>query len=193
MNDDANTSSIAFPTPFSHLPHLLILGGKAGQSPKISGTRARPTTRTESRSAWRGRDRERERWCSWTCSSTTAADDGCTRRITPSSEFGARKTRRRERESVTGRYATRSSAPTREERERQRQRLVDRTTDRSMLAWVADLFCSSLHLAARAGTRRGHRLGLLSTLCWVSRIASSRTITWSTLLLRRGRELSLPT
>jgi len=34
---------------------------KTGQSPKISGTRARPTTRTESRSAWRGRDRKTER------------------------------------------------------------------------------------------------------------------------------------
>ena len=46
----------------------------------------------------RQRERERKRWCSWTCSSTTAADDGCTRRTTASSEFEARKTRRRERE-----------------------------------------------------------------------------------------------
>ena len=46
----------------------------------------------------------------------------------------------RERRSVTERYALRSSAPTREERER--ERLVeptDRPTDRLSLAWVADL------------------------------------------------------
>ena len=42
-------------------------------------------------------ERERERWCSWTCSSTTAADDVCTRRTTASSEFEARKTTSRER------------------------------------------------------------------------------------------------
>ena len=33
--NDANTSSSALPTPFSHLQHLLILGWKTGQSPKI--------------------------------------------------------------------------------------------------------------------------------------------------------------
>merc|ERR1711934_247174 len=78
----------------------------------------------------RDTEREGERWCSWTCSSTTAADDGCTRRTTPSK---------------------------------------------------------------RAGTRRGHHLVLLSTLFWVSRIAISRTSTWSTSLLLRGRGSSLPT
>ena len=161
----------------------------------ICGTRARPNTRTETRSAWRvrARQRERKRWCSWTCSSTTAADDGCTRRTTPSSELGARKTREVERRSVTGRYALKSSAPTREKREREKERLVDRPTDRSMLAWVADLFCSFLLLAARAGTRRGHHLVLLSTLFWVSRIAISRTSTWSTSFLLRGRGSSLAT
>ena len=204
MTDANNTSSSpAFPTPFSHLQHLLILGGKTGQSPKI---RRNPgATRTQdgneerlARARETERERERKRWCSWTRSSTTDAEDGCTRRTSASSELGARKTTSRERErererSVTGRYALRSSAPTREEREREKERLVDRPTDRSMLAWVADLFCSSLHLAARAGKRRGHHLVLLSTLCWVSRIASSRTSTWSTLLLLRGRGSSLAT
>ena len=156
----------------------------------------RPNTRTETRSAWRARtrERERERWCSWTCSSTTAADDGCTRRTTASSELGARKTRRRERCGALLSVTLRGAPPRREKRERKREtRRTDRPTDRSSLAWVADLFCSSLHLAARAGTRRGHHLVLLSTLCWVSRIASWRTITWSTSLLRRGRGSSWAT
>merc|ERR1711934_133150 len=98
------------------------LENQLGSLPKGRQTQARPGVRD--------RETERKRWCSWTCSSTTAADDGCTRRITASTS---------------------------------------------------------------AGTRRGHHLVLLSTLCWVSRIAISRTSTWSTSLLLRGRGSSLPT
>ena len=142
----------------------------------------------------RERERERKRWCSWTCSSTTAADDGCTRRTTASSKFEARRnTTRRERGGALLSVTLRGAPPRREKRERKRDSSTDRPTDRSMLAWVADLFCSSLHLAVSAGTRRGHHLVLLSTLCWVSRIAISRTSTWSTLLLLRGRGSSLAT
>ena len=122
---------------------------------------------------------------------TMAAQGGLQLRVSSRRE---KREDERERRSVTGRYATRSSTPTREERER--ERLVeptDRTNDRSSFAWVADLFCSSLHLAASAGTRRGHHFVLLSTLCWVSRIAIWRTSTWSTLLLLRGRGSSLAT
>ena len=63
MTDANNTSlSPAFPTPFSHLQHLLILGWKTGQSPKI---RRNPgATRTqdgnEERLA-RARETEREK------------------------------------------------------------------------------------------------------------------------------------
>ena len=84
----------------------------------------------------RARQRERKRWCSWTCSSTTAADDGCTRRITASSEFeAAAKNEKTRARSVTERYATRSSATTREERERERQtrRPTDRPIDHCLL------------------------------------------------------------
>ena len=102
------------------------------------------------RSAWGARARERKRWCSWTCSSTTAADDGCTRRTTPSSELGARKTRRRERCGALLSVTLRGAPPRREERERKREtRRTDRPTDRSMLAWVADLFCSLLCILQR--------------------------------------------
>ena len=147
MTDANNTSSSpAFPTPFSHLQHLLILGWKTGQSPKIRRNPGATEHKTETRSAWRvrARQRERKRWCSWTCSSTTAADDGCTRRTTPSSEFEARKTTSREREaerrSVTGRYALRSSAPTREDKERNRKRLIDRRTDHCLLNVLTSYF-----------------------------------------------------
>ena len=131
-------------------PHFLI--GKLGRAKIRRNPRARPNTRTETRSAWRvrARQRKRERWCSWTCSSTTSADDGCTRRTTPSSEFEARKTtsreRKREREreaerrGVTGRYALRSSAPTREDRERYRKRLIDRRTDHCLLNVLTSSF-----------------------------------------------------
>ena len=136
--NDANTSSTAFPTPLSHLQHLLILGWKTGQSPEMKrrGNRARPTTRRGARLAReRETETERKRWCFWTCSSTGAAGDVCTRRTTASSEFQARKTTSREREaerrSVTGRYALRSSAPTREERKR--KRLIDRRTYHCLL------------------------------------------------------------
>ena len=103
---DANTSSsTAFSTPFSHLQHLLILGWKTGQS-QDKAEPGRDRTRGRKRGAPGAdeteRERERKRWCSWTCSSTTAADDGCTRRITASSEFGREKRkveRERERES----------------------------------------------------------------------------------------------
>ena len=132
---DANTSSPAFPDAILTPPASPHLGWKTGRSLKVRRNPDATEHETESRSAWRERQRERERWCSWTCSSTTAADDGCTRRTTPSSELGARKTRRREREaerrSVTGRYALRSSAPTREERKR--KRLIDRRTYHCLL------------------------------------------------------------
>ena len=59
MNDDANTSSTAFPTPLSHLQHLLILGLKTGQREMKTG-RARPTTRRR-RGARLARERETER------------------------------------------------------------------------------------------------------------------------------------
>ena len=78
-----------------------FLVGKLGRDKANPGATEH---KTKTRSAWRGRDREteRKRWCSWTCSSTTAADDGCTRRTTPSSEFEARKTTSRERERESG-------------------------------------------------------------------------------------------
>ena len=84
----------------------------------------------------RARETERKRWCSWTCLSTTAADDGCTRRIIASSEFeAAAKNEKTRARSVTERYATRSSATTREERERERQtrRPTDRPIDHCLL------------------------------------------------------------
>ena len=120
--------------------------GKTGQSQDKAEPGRDPNTRRKRGAPGacaRDREREGKRWCSWTCSSTTAADDGCTRRTTPSSEFEARKTtsreRKREREreaerrGVTGRYALRSSAPTREDRERNRKRLIDRRTDHCLL------------------------------------------------------------
>ena len=101
--------------------------GKLGREMKTRLNRARPTTRRR-RGARLAREREteteRKRWCFWTCSSTGAAGDVCTRRTTASSEFGARK-RERQREgemkSVTWRYATRSSAR-REKKEREIER-----------------------------------------------------------------------
>ena len=138
--NDANTSSTALPTPFSHLQHLLIWVGKLGREMKTRGNRARPTTRRGARLAReRETETERKRWCFWTCSSTGAAGDVCTRRTTASSEFGTRKTRERERDkeirSVTWRYATRSSAR-REKKERYKYRKgeIHRLKDRPSLA-----------------------------------------------------------
>ena len=82
----------------------------------------------------RQRERERKRWCSWTCSSTTAADDGCTRRTTASSELGARKTRRREREAE--RYWALRFAELRPDarRQREKQKEAHRPKDRPTIA-----------------------------------------------------------
>ena len=194
---DANTSSsTAFSTPFSHLQHLLILGWKTGQSQDKAEPGRDPNTRRKrgapgacARDRERGRDgvlgRARQLRLP-----TMAAQGGLQLRV---SSRRRRKTRRRERGGALLSVTLRGAPPRREKRERKRDSSTDRPTDRSSLAWVADLFCSSLHLAARAGTRRGHHLVLLSTLCWVSRIAISRTSTWSTLLLLRGRGSSLAT
>ena len=88
------------------------------------------------------RVRQRKRWCCWTCSSTTAADDGCTRRITASSEFEARKTRRREREAE--RYWALRFAElrpdARREKERNRKRLIDQRTDHCLLHVLTSSF-----------------------------------------------------
>ena len=123
--------------------------GKLGREMKSRLNRARPTTRRR-RGARLAREREteteteRKRWFFWTCSSTGAAGEVCTRRTTASSEFGARKTTSREREaerrSVTGRYALRSSAPTREDKERNRKRLIDRRTDHCLLHVLTSYF-----------------------------------------------------
>ena len=150
--NDANTSSPASPR-HSHTSSISSFSGwKTGQRNENKAEPGCDRTRGRSRGApgarARDRERERKRWCSWTCSSTMAADDGCTRRITASSKFeAAAKNDKTSRESVTGRYTLRGAPPRREKRER--KRLIDRMTDRSSLAWVADLFCSSLHLAVR--------------------------------------------
>ena len=103
--------------------------------------------RRGSLSSGRGRGEKTFPWCSWTCSSTTAADDGCTRRITPSSELGARKTTSRERERESGALlgVTLCGAPPRREN-RERERLVeptDRPIDHRLLNVLTSfvLFC----------------------------------------------------
>ena len=58
--NDANTSSSALPTPFSHLQHLLILGWKTGQRNENKAEPGRDRPRDEER-AWRGRERQRQR------------------------------------------------------------------------------------------------------------------------------------
>ena len=52
---DANTSSTAYPTPFSHLQHLLILENWADKAEPVC------PHETETRSAWRARETERAR------------------------------------------------------------------------------------------------------------------------------------
>ena len=102
--------------------------------------KAEPNTRTETRSAWRGRDREREKESDGVLGRarqlrlpTMAAQGGLHLRV---SSRRRRKTTSREREaerrSVTGRYALRSSAPTREERKRETER--GSSTDRPTIA-----------------------------------------------------------
>ena len=100
--------------------------------------KAEPNTRTETRSAWRGRDREREKESDGVLGRarqlrlpTMAAQGGLQLRVSSRRE---KREDERERRSVTGRYALRSSAPTREDKERNRKRLIDRRTDLPLLA-----------------------------------------------------------
>ena len=122
--------------------------GKTGQSQDKAEPGRDPNTRRKRGAPGacaRDRERERKRWCSWTCSSTAAADDGCTRRTTPSSEFGARKTRRREREAE--RYWALRFAELRPDarRQRERERLVE-PTDRPIDHRLLGLLTSSVLL-----------------------------------------------
>ena len=112
---------------------MTIWVGKLAGAPKRNPSATEHEDGDEERLAHK---RERKRWCSWTCSSTTAADDGCTRRITASSKFEARrKTRRRERGGALLSVTLRGAPPRREKRERKREtRRTDRPTDRSIIA-----------------------------------------------------------
>ena len=129
------------PTPFSHLQHLQNFGWKTGRSPKV---RRNPVATehedgVEERLA-RARETERERGSDGVLGRarqlrlpTMAAQGGLHLRV---SSRRRRKTTSREREaerrSVTGRYALRSSAPTREERKRETER--GSSTDRPTIA-----------------------------------------------------------
>ena len=104
------------------LPHRLAIdcGNVLENWPEPQ--KAEPNTRTETRSAWRGRDRERERESDGVLGRarqlrlpTMAAQGGLQLRVSS----GAKNEKTREMRSVTERYATRSSAPTREEREKE--------------------------------------------------------------------------
>ena len=145
---DANNTHHLLPSPrHSHTSSISsFLGWKTGRD-KAEPVRDQHETVTRERLA-RARETERKRWCSWTCSSTTAADNGCTRRITASSKFeaAAKNEKTRERGGALLSVTLRGAPP---RREREKERLIDRMTDRSSLAWVADLFCSSLRLAVR--------------------------------------------
>ena len=108
---------------------------------------------TETRSAWRGRDREREKESDGVLGRarqlrlpTMAAQGGLQLRVSSRREkrqVEREREREAERRSVTGRYALRSSAPTQEDRER--ERLVE-PTDRPIDHRLLGLLTSSVLL-----------------------------------------------
>ena len=59
--NDANTSSTAFPAPFSHLQHLLILVWKTGQRNENKAEPGATDHETETRSAPGAGERQRGR------------------------------------------------------------------------------------------------------------------------------------
>ena len=143
--NDANTSSTAFSMPFSYVQHLLIFGLENWQSPKIRRNPGGDRTRdgNEERLS-RARERERERAkesdgvlgrARQLRLPTMAAQGGLQLRVSSRREkrqVEREREREAERRSVTGRYALRSSAPTREERKRETER--GSSTDRPTIA-----------------------------------------------------------
>ena len=149
---DANTSSPALPDAILTPPASPKFRLENWSEPQSKAEPGCDRTRGRSRGAPGACARDRERESDGVLGRarqlrlpTMAAQGGLQLRV---SSRRRRKTTRQVERALPGVIHCAELRPD-ARREREKERLIDRMTDRSSLAWVADLFCSSLRLAVR--------------------------------------------